>query len=195
MRFESKHRYFKNIVKHSQNFKNITKLLSHKHQFLQNLNLENGYRALAIADNVEEYISENFNDQISFIITHYFRDKENENVKYISSKVIFEGITYKRHMCICVDKDCYDNLIICKIKHILINDCYTNIYFLGSTTTIIYNADFGVYEEFEVKGVDNRNVEKVFLFPYTSLLAPHPILQTNLDSIPAYVLKYEPLHL
>lgn len=97
LRFESKHRYFKNIVKHSQNFKNLTKLLLHKYQFLQNLNLKNGYCALAIADNVEEYIPENFNDQISFIITNYFRNKENENVKYISSKIIFRGITFKRH--------------------------------------------------------------------------------------------------
>lgn len=43
--------------------------------------------------------------------------------------------------------------------------------------------------------VDYQNVEKVFLFPYISLFTPHPILQSNLDSIPMYVFKYESLHL
>lgn len=193
LRFESKHRYFKNIVKHSQNFKNLTKLLSHKHQFLQNEeNIKNRYRASAIAVNAEEYTSERFDGQISSIITNYFHDRENEHVKYISSQVTFRGITYKKHMFLCVGKDCYDYFTICKIKYILINNCYTNIYFLGSITKIIYNPDFGVYEEFQIESVD-YNVEKIFLFPYTSLLIPHPILQTDLHSIPVYVFKYEPL--
>lgn len=111
-----------------------------------------------------------------------------------TSQVIFRGITYKTNMFICVDKDSYDYFIICKIKYILINDCHTNIYFLGATTRITYNSDFGVYEQFEIKDVDH-NVEKIFLFPYTCLLAPHPILQTNLCSIPVYVFKYAPLDL
>lgn len=195
LRFESKHRYFKNIVKHSQNFKNVTKLLSCKHQYLQNEeNLKNRFSALAIVDTAEEYISEKFDDQISSVITDYFCDKENENVKYISSQVTFRGITYKRHMCICVGKDCYDYFTICKIKYILISNCYTKIYFLGITTTIIYNPDFGVYEEFEMKSV-HHNVEKLCLFPYTSLLAPHPVFETNLRSISVYAFKYEPLDL
>lgn len=97
-------------------------------------------------------------------------------------------------MCICIGKDCYDHFIICKIKYNLINECYTNIYFLDSTTIIIYNPDFGVYEQFEIKD-QHYNVEKINLFPYTCLLAPHPILETNLKSIPIYVFKYMPLDL
>lgn len=38
LRFESKHKYFKNIVKHSPSFKNILLTLSTKHQFLMALN-------------------------------------------------------------------------------------------------------------------------------------------------------------
>jgi len=92
LRFESKHRYFKNIIKHSQNFKNVTKLLSHKHQFLQTQYFNNNYRTLVIANDAQEYISQHFNNQISFIITDYFHKRENENIKYISSQVIFKGI-------------------------------------------------------------------------------------------------------
>jgi len=194
LRFESKHRYFKNIVKHSQNFKNVTKLLSHKHQFLQTQYFNNNYRTLVIANDAQEYISQNFNNQISFIITDYFHKRENENIKYISSQVTFKGITYKKDMCICVGKDCFDYFILCKIKYILVNNCYTNIYFLSTTIKITYNPDFGMYEQFELESLD-YNVEKILLFPYTSLLAPHPILETNLNSIPVYVFRYAPLDL
>jgi len=76
----------------------------------------------------------------------------------------------------------------------LINNCYTNIYFLGTTIKITYNSDFGIYEQFELESLD-YNVEKILLFPYTSLLASHPILETNLNSIPVYVFKYAPLDL
>jgi len=97
-------------------------------------------------------------------------------------------------MCTCVGKDCFDYFILCKIKYILINNCYTNIYFLGTTIKITYNSDFGIYEQFELESLD-YNVEKILLFPYTALLAPHPILETNLNSIPVYVFKYAPLDL
>lgn len=101
-------------------------------------------------------------------------------------------------MWICVGKDCYDYFAICKIKYILIDESYTNIYCLGTTTTIIYNPDFGVYEQCKIKGL-NYNVKKIFVFPYTCLLALHPILETNLHSstctLPVYVFKYTPLDL
>lgn len=134
LRFESKHRYFKNIIKHSQNFKNITKLFSLKHQFLQSVE-RNTYRTSVIADNAEIYIPENF-ESISFVLTDYFSDKS-ENFKYIVSKVIFKGIIYKTGMSICVGKNCYDYFLICKIKYLLIDDCYSSIYFLGKMIKVI----------------------------------------------------------
>ena len=36
---ESKHRYFKTVIKHNRNFKNVTKTLSGKHEFMRKLNL------------------------------------------------------------------------------------------------------------------------------------------------------------
>jgi len=97
-------------------------------------------------------------------------------------------------MYICVGKDCFDYFILCKMKYILINNCYTNIYFLSTTTKITYNPDFGMYEQFELESLD-YNIEKILLFPYTSLLTPHSIVETNLNSIPVYVYKYAPLDL
>ncbi|KYM93954.1 hypothetical protein ALC62_15436, partial [Cyphomyrmex costatus] len=122
LRFESKHKYFKNIIKHAQNFKNATKLLSQKHQFLQSQYSKNTYSSLVEADNAKEYISENFNINISSVITDYFFDNKNENCKYVVSQITFRD------------------------SH------YMNVYFVGTTIEVIYNSDFGIYEPFEIKG-------------------------------------------
>jgi len=193
LRFESKHKYFKNIIKHSQNFKNITKLLTQKHQFLQNQHCKNIYCDLVIADNAEEYIPENFSMNISSIITDYFYNR-NENFKYVALRITFRGIMYKTHMCICVGQNYYSNFIICKIKYILINSNYSNVYFVDTTIEVTYNSDFGIYEVFEIKGQE-YNTDKISLYPYSSLLMPHPVLETCLNSIPIYIFKYAPLDL
>lgn len=44
MRFESKHSYFKNVVRHTRNFKNITKTCTERHQYLQSLISASGSR-------------------------------------------------------------------------------------------------------------------------------------------------------
>lgn len=163
LRFESKHRYFKNIIKHSQNYKNITKMLSYKHQLLQSQLPQNTYSSLIIADNAEEYIPENFSNNISSVIIDYFYGKRNENFKYIASQITFKDIAYKTNMCICIGKDCYDYFILCKIKYFLINNSYTNVYFLGTTIKVVYNSDFGVYEQFEVKNEDHKIDKNLFV--------------------------------
>ncbi|KYQ51957.1 hypothetical protein ALC60_08935 [Trachymyrmex zeteki] len=151
LRFESKHKYFKNIIKHAQNFKNATKLLSQKHQFLQSQCSKDTYSSLVEADNAKEYIPENFNMDISSVITDYFCDNRNENCKYYTH--------------------------------------YMNVYFVGTTIEVIYNSDFGIYEPFEIKGQE-YNTDKILLYPYSSLLISHSVLETRLNSIPmSYLFK------
>lgn len=190
LRFESKHRYFKNIIKHSQNFKNITKLFSLKHQFLQSVE-RNTYRTSVIADNAEIYIPENF-ESISFVLTDYFSDKS-ENFKYIVSKVIFKGIIYKTGMSICVGKNCYDYFLICKIKYLLIDDCYSSIYFLGKMIKVIlYIIPILPYMNnlnLKVKNTQWRKYLYFHILPYLH----HILFSKHIDSIPIYIFKYAPL--
>ena len=101
---------------------------------------------------------------------------------------------YKTDMCICVGKNNYGYFIICKIKYILINGSYSNIYFVGTTIEIKYNSDFGIHEPFEVKGQECKT-DKIFLYPYSSLRTPHSILETSLHFIPIYIFKYAPVDL
>jgi len=97
-------------------------------------------------------------------------------------------------MCICVGQNYYSNFIIYKIKYILINSSYINVYFVGTTIEVTYNSDFGIYEVFEIKSQE-YNTDKIFLYPYSSLLTPHPVLKTCLNSIPVYIFKYASLDL
>lgn len=194
LHFESKHRYFKNIIKHSQNFKNITQLLSIKHQLLQSSCSMNIYRMSVIADKTVEYISENFSCDISSVITDYFHHNPHENFRYVASQVTFKGIKYKRDMCVCVGKNVDGFFTLCKIKYFLVNNSYTNIYFVDITTDIIYDSNFGIYEQFDVQNSECKT-NKMLLFPYSSLLAQHPVLEIYLNSIPVYVFQYAPLDL
>ncbi|KYQ53359.1 hypothetical protein ALC60_07491 [Trachymyrmex zeteki] len=121
------------------------------------------YRSLVKADNAEEYIPENFNINISSIITNHFYENRNENCKYVASQITFRD------------------------SH------YINVYFVGTTTEVIYNSDFEIYEPFEIKGQE-CNTDKILLYP-SSLLIQHPVLETRLNSIPFIFLNMHPLNL
>ncbi|CAG9763786.1 unnamed protein product [Ceutorhynchus assimilis] len=78
LRFESKHRYFKNIIKHSQNFINILKTMAEKHQYMQALNYGSNtdllYSNSAYCDkDVEVY---NEKDYPQYLVEH-LREKYN----------------------------------------------------------------------------------------------------------------------
>lgn len=117
MRFEAKHSYFKKCVKHTQNFKNLTKTLSERHQFLQSF----------IAT------GEIFNDQpilpesaSKFHIDLY--DKNVQNIiaekigvcgnAVISQSVCFRGISYKANMFLSISRN-ESKIIFGKIIFIL----------------------------------------------------------------------------
>ena len=50
IKLESKHKPMKMAIKHCQNFKNVTKILSEKHQEIQCLNEKNYLTELEVSD-------------------------------------------------------------------------------------------------------------------------------------------------
>ncbi|KYN12085.1 hypothetical protein ALC57_15752 [Trachymyrmex cornetzi] len=70
----------------------LFKLLSQKYQFLQSQCSKDIYSSLVEADNAKEYIPENFNMDISSVITDYFCDNKNENYSHYMN-VYFVGTT------------------------------------------------------------------------------------------------------
>ena len=66
LRFESKHRYFKSIIRHSPNYKNVLYSLSNKHQLLQILNTSSEvlFSDTIKCDGAEEFNKDNCFDLI-----------------------------------------------------------------------------------------------------------------------------------
>ncbi|CAL1293885.1 unnamed protein product, partial [Larinioides sclopetarius] len=118
MRFESKHSYFKKCIKSAQNFKNLTKTLSERHQFLQ------------------AYISTNeiFNDKpilpdsaSTFDINLYDKNVQKIiidkigicNDAVVSQNICYRGIQYKTNMYLPISR-IENNIVFGKILFILV---------------------------------------------------------------------------
>lgn len=123
LRFESKHRYFKSLVHHTYNYKNLTKMLSFRHQYLQSLHFSEGklFDDSVVADFVEKYTPDHYNAYCTNMVNN-----SNSKFIFVSDEAQFRGITYKCNMHICFSRDSYDNLAIIKITKILINDKYSD---------------------------------------------------------------------
>ena len=104
MRFESKHSYFKKVIQTTQNFKNVTKMLSHRHQLLQAY-LAQGSRLPEdiVADNLAPI---NFNLLSSDVLTAIKACglKRSDNV-HISDRVKIFGTGYSKEMIVVLTAD------------------------------------------------------------------------------------------
>lgn len=102
MRFESKHSYFKKCIHSSQNFINVTKTLSERHQLLQ--------AYLGVGDLFNDII---FESAVPFCIYLYNKQiqdsvlltlKENHSKAYVSDRITFRGIIYKKGLHVTVSR-------------------------------------------------------------------------------------------
>ncbi|XP_066589595.1 uncharacterized protein [Prorops nasuta] len=195
LRFESKHRYFKTLIKHSPNFKNVTKFLSNKHQMLQSLNILS-YDTSVKADTAEVFLAYNFESSVSSTIIKYVSNNISCCIKFVAQKAVFKGIEYKKGNYICIGKNQFGNLLICEIKYILIDNSYTNIYFIGKVKEIVLITCLGVYENFELNTNRCDNIDDLHIYSHNSLLSPHPLFTILLsNSFRIYLFEYAPLEL
>ena len=178
----------KNTIKHCHNFKNITKALSIKHQEMEALNQDN-FASLVKFSETWFYKSEDYISEINSLIEVAFEKNVISKLK-VSKQVSFHGVQYKENMSVCIGKSILGNFIMCRIQLILIDISGTNIFFIGRTTEIVLNLDLGVYETVDI---DKASHEIFQLFPYSSLLSPHPFPEIVLTSSNGvYLPKYSP---
>lgn len=163
LRFESKHQYFKNIVKHTKNYKNVLQSLSYKHQLLQSLNLSQEliFSNKVITTNSEAFTSEDLEKKTFDLIK--------SNIKWdscvLSKCVEFRGITYKIGSIVCLNQSPFGGFNLCKIKYILISKDFENIYFIGKNFEVVYNSNIGLYNTIE----NSKAVEKVMTLKFSFL--------------------------
>ena len=186
LRMESKHKFFKSHVKHSENFKNVTKTLSKKHQLMECLHAYDD-------DVIKILVGEKFShvkceEPFLSLISHFLRNNF-QTVCYVGRKVSFRGIVYEQNMSVCIRVDEGGNFEICKIKIIIVYENLKKLYFVDETISIVENEEVGVYET-----VKNNNCSKLSIFSYSTLLSPDPIPSITFNSLTVYVPKYIPFN-
>ena len=186
LRLESKHKFFKQHIKHSQNFKNVTKTLSNKHQLMECLHAYDD-DVITIIDGTKYNYIESDKPLLSLISN--FSESNLEAVHYVGKKVSFRGIVYEENMCVCIGVDECGNFEICKIKFIFVDKNTQKLHFVGQRISIIENEVLGVYE-----AMKNDNCNKFSIFPFSSLLSPDTLPQITLNSIVVIVPKYQPFN-
>lgn len=112
MRFESKHSYFKNVMRHLHNFLNVTRSLATKHELYQTL--------LRLGDDLR---SDNECYEITDFVFHHYNEEivacvKSINSDYLSqcSKVTLRGTMYKKGCVLHVKQDGYQyNVVLGKV--------------------------------------------------------------------------------
>ncbi|KAJ8671532.1 hypothetical protein QAD02_002791 [Eretmocerus hayati] len=189
LRFEAKHNYFKQSAKQIQNYKDITQTLAVHHERMQSIN-DNSCTLFCESFMSKKYDINDYDHNVSAILHEYF-GPQLVNQLLICGKITFCGTSYEKDMMLCVDKSEYGNFVKCKVLLILVSLDHSEIFFLGNTDEIIKCNDFGVYEIVEYAGQEMR-CKGLSIFSHSSLLSPEPFLQTEIQSVPVLLAKYEP---
>lgn len=184
LRFESKHQYFKTILKRTPNLKNVLHTLSEKHQLLQALHSSQSdlFNTKIVAD--EAVLCSNTEKEISDLTKECIFSK-----KFVNKKAIFRGITYTAGMYLCTKKTQYGNFLLCKVKHILINGIYNDLFFIGDSVEIEFVENKGLYEK---RSELTTETEKVY---FKDLLSHEPLLVTLVDNIIYFAFKAAPFQI
>lgn len=189
LRFESKHGYFKKIIGHCRNFKNVLSLLTNKHQLLQTLEIlqNESYSSFVVCKDANIFIESDFPDYLSNVIKR--KKSFKENPFYISTSVIFKGVGYSEGMNICVGKNIYGLYQILNINFILINKQFTDIDFVGKSFFVFFNAYSGLLEE-----THQHLNQDVMCFNYNELINVEPLLHycDSAKNIHMYYFKSAP---
>lgn len=144
--FERKHRYFKNIMRHSANCKNVLLMLSTKHQLLQasielNYNL---YSDIIIADDAQPFFVENYCDDV---ITRLSKICPLDECNLVAQKLLFRNNEYKTGMTICTETDEYNYFHLCKINFMFLHKNMKDFFNFGERIVVSYNSISGLYHE------------------------------------------------
>lgn len=192
LRFESQHSFFKNVIRHCKNFKNVTRSLSLKHELQQCLNMnEQTYASTVSAINACPYNHASIitDPETRLLVSNLGNAGK---IHRVCTEATFKGVTYKRDMTVCVGKDELNKFILCTIDEILIDDTHQSIIFLGLRHEATYNEDLGVFQSIKHNELEESR-DELFTFKYSQLLSPHPFLKTNIECDEVYVCKYAPL--
>lgn len=146
MRFESKHSFFKNIIRHTRNFKNVEKTCTERHQYLQSLISVSSSRFHKTI--VLEYLEDNspeviFSDEDKVAFVKY---NINHKSFFQCKKIKFRGKIFKIGSVIFFKRDANSEVIFCIIKTIFVNKTTMEPFFMFYEKKAYENREIGLYE-------------------------------------------------
>lgn len=170
LRWESKHGYFKNIIRHSPNFKNVTYSLSLRHQLLQSLYSAGIlFHEKAIPKEVTPLYSNLYSDAINCLINTNCP----QNLLVCETSVNFRGIDYRKGMFVPVTVNA-DTVELCEIQLMLLTTSYEQLFFIGDQYFTNHLYEFGLH-----KIISDNSRRKVVICEATNLTDFHPFVPIN----------------
>ena len=178
LRFESKHQYFKRTVRNCQNFINLTKTLTEKHQMFQALLLEqNDYKDVEHTESAQ--IDQVFEDELHHIIErHYTGMKHSTTIK-------IRNILYKKGM-VLLYKVSDGMKLFGRIRTIIHGKNIENIQFVLQKL-IALGCSRGCF--------NLEDSEDLTCVSFDTLPLKQPLTLYNICGVPCIVIKYQPLEL
>lgn len=190
LRFESKHKYFKNIIRHCPNFKNVLKTLSFKHQYLQAYNSTNQkdlYSNKAKGKCFEPFFIQHYPDYWKYLIPEEYINR----ITAVTEEIHYRGIDYRKGGLVCFKKDEFSVYSICFITYILCDNSLENIYFLGKLKKIYYDSLSGLYYEYPFLK-NNDWVVDVFI-SFADLICSEPLMDFQIENYKVFYFKSAPV--
>lgn len=144
MRFESKHSYFKNVIRHTRNFKNVSKTCTERHQYLQSL-LSTHVSRVHITT-ILQYKNDaktSFNSEEKQL---FLGNKINFVNYFLCEKVEYRGVEFKSLDIIYHKRGDYGEPIFAKIIHIFVEKISSEVFFLFLEQKVIDEKSFGIIQ-------------------------------------------------
>jgi len=178
MRFESKHSFFKRCFRRLQNCKNVTKMLSEKHQLLQSYYTGGSlFPADVSADSSKTVKFDQLSSNLQCVVTNSGLVPQISDI--ITYKVAVSGTEYCRDMFVFIRREA--EVLIAGRIHLGIVTAQMEIFFLVDMHSTALQPDLNVYRLCDM-GVSE-------CVPYHALLDYYPLYAYNFDG-PVIVLKH-----
>lgn len=168
MRFESKHQYFKKMVKHIPNFKNVTQSMAERHQLLQSYLFANSiYADIVIAKGITPVVENLVNHTIIKCLNSIpFHLKNN---LLLCNSVQYRGKIYGKDMILAL-KICDNGYVeVLKILYILTTKTKKHLFFIGEQMHMIYIDFLGLYQLKKESILIHKCVSYEYLLDYDPL--------------------------
>lgn len=176
LRFESKHSFFKNVARRSQNYINLTYTLSMKHQLLQAYNFNGSLfpEAVHIADKIKFNINL-YNDIIKNTVQHITEN----NLFFTHNSVQVYGTSYKTGQFLFLDEFAFGEIIL------ILSDTANKVYFVQKIWRSSWCFERGLYV---LKQMAEENLK---CLEYSDLIDNYPLSMYIINDENIIILKHK----